>query len=59
MLLIAIVAVECGKLVSKETKIDILVTPIVTVLVGIGVAYVIAPPVGAAQGNAPPPPPPH
>ena len=48
VLIIAIIAAECGKAVSKETKIDILVTPIVTVLVGIGVAYVIAPPVGAA-----------
>ena len=48
VLIIAIVAAECGKAVSKETKVDILVTPIVTVLVGIGLAYVIAPPVGAA-----------
>ncbi len=46
--IIAIVAAECGKAVSKETKVDILVTPIVTVLVGIGLAYVIAPPIGAA-----------
>ena len=35
---IAIAASECGKLVSKETKIDILVTPIVTILVGIGLS---------------------
>ena len=45
---IAIAASECGKLVSKETKIDILVTPIVTVLVGIGVAALVAVPIGAA-----------
>jgi len=45
---VAIVAAEFGKLVSKETKVDILVTPIVTVLVGIGFAYLIAEPVGAA-----------
>ena len=31
VLLIAIVAAEFGKAVSKETKIDILVTPIVTI----------------------------
>ena len=31
--LIAIIAAEVGKLVSKETKIDILVTPAVTILV--------------------------
>ncbi len=45
---IAIVASECGKLVSKETKIDILVTPIVTVLVGIGFSSLVAAPIGAA-----------
>lgn len=52
---IAIVASECGKLVSKETKIDILVTPIVTVLVGIGLSGLIAAPIGAgasAVGSA-------
>ena len=43
---VAIVASECGKLVSKETKIDILVTPIVTILVGIGLAWLIAEPIG-------------
>ncbi|MBR3751994.1 MAG: PTS sugar transporter subunit IIC, partial [Ruminiclostridium sp.] len=36
VLVIAIVAAECGKIVSKETKVDILVTPIVTILVGVG-----------------------
>ena len=45
---IAIIACETGKLVSKETKVDILVTPIVTILVGVGVASVIAAPIGAA-----------
>ena len=45
---VAIIASECGKLVSKETKIDILVTPVVTILVGIGVAYLIAAPIGKA-----------
>ncbi|MGN0970168.1 MAG: PTS transporter subunit IIC [Evtepia sp.] len=48
VLVIAIIAAECGKAVSKETKIDILVTPIVTVLVGVGVAYLVAPPIGKA-----------
>ncbi|MBQ9853227.1 MAG: PTS sugar transporter subunit IIC [Ruminiclostridium sp.] len=48
VLIIAIIAAECGKAVSKETKIDILVTPVVTVLAGIGVAYLVAPPIGAA-----------
>jgi len=45
---IAIIASECGKLVSRETKIDILVTPIVTILAGIGAAELIAAPIGAA-----------
>jgi uncharacterized membrane protein len=45
---IAIFATEMGKLVSKETKIDILVTPIVTILVGIGLASLIAAPIGTA-----------
>ena len=48
VLFIAIIAAECGKLVSKETKIDILVTPAVTVLVGCALSMVIAPPIGAA-----------
>ena len=45
---VAIVASECGKLVSKETKVDILVTPIVTILVGIGFASLVAAPIGKA-----------
>lgn len=48
VLVIAIVAAECGKAVSKETKIDILVTPAVTILVGVALAKLIAPPIGAA-----------
>ena len=48
VLFVAIVAAEVGKAVSKETKIDILVTPIVTVLAGVGFAALIAAPVGNA-----------
>ena len=48
VLFVTIVAAEIGKAVSKETKIDILVTPIVTVLVGVGFAALIAAPVGTA-----------
>ena len=54
VLVIAIVAAEFGKAVSKETKIDILVTPVVTVLVGVGLACLIAKPIGdgaMAVGN--------
>ena len=45
---VAIIAAEVGKAVSKETKVDLLVTPIVTILCGIGIAAVIAAPIGAA-----------
>ncbi len=45
---IAIAACESGKLISKETKIDILVTPILTILVGIGLSCLIAAPIGKA-----------
>lgn len=48
VLIIAILAAECGKAVSKETKIDILVTPAVTILVGVALAKWIAPPIGTA-----------
>ena len=48
VLFVALFAAEVGKAVSKETKIDILVTPIVTVLAGIGLAALIAAPVGTA-----------
>ena len=34
VLLIVIIAAECGHLVSKKTKVDIIVTPAVTILVG-------------------------
>ena len=45
---VAIVACELGKLVSKETRIDILVTPLVTILSGIGVSALVASPIGRA-----------
>ena len=46
VLIIAIIAAECGKMVSKETKVDILVTPGVTILIGVALAKLIAPPIG-------------
>ncbi len=49
-LLIVIIAVEIGKMVSKETKVDILVTPFVTLLVGGGLALLIAPHIGTLVG---------
>ena len=48
VLIIAIVAAEFGKAVSKETKVDILVTPAVTILIGVALAKLIAPPIGLA-----------
>jgi len=45
---VVVVASEIGKLVSKETKIDLLVTPIVTILAGVGLAHLVAAPIGAA-----------
>lgn len=48
VLVVAIVAAEFGKAVSKETKIDLLVTPIVTIVVGMGLAYLVAGPIGRA-----------
>ena len=48
---ITIVASECGKIVSKETKVDILVTPAVTILVGVGLSVLCAPTVGAAASS--------
>lgn len=51
VLLIAIVAAECGKAVSKETKIDILVTPVVTVVSGVGLSALIAPAIGSAASS--------
>ena len=45
---VAILAAELGKAVSKETKIDILVTPLVTILAGLGFASLVAAPVGRA-----------
>lgn len=38
-----IFAVEFGKLISKETKVDILITPAVTILVGVIVAQLVGP----------------
>lgn len=49
--LIAIAACECGKIVSKETKVDILVTPAVTILIGAGLSQLFAPAIGAAASS--------
>ena len=46
VLVTAVIAAEFGKAVSKETKIDLLVTPTVTILVGVGLAMLVAAPIG-------------
>ena len=51
VLIIAIVAAEFGKAVSKETKVDILVTPLTTILVGVGLSALIAAPIGQAASS--------
>jgi uncharacterized membrane protein len=43
---IALVAVFCGKLVSKMTPIDLIVTPAVTIITGVVAAFFLAPPIG-------------
>lgn len=45
---IVVVAAEFGKIVSKETKVDIIVTPAVTIIVGVLLSMWIAPILGAA-----------
>ena len=51
VLFIAIIASELGKAVSKETRIDILVTPLVTILSGVGLASLVAPAIGKAASS--------
>ena len=46
VLLITVVAVGCGRAVSRETKVDILVTALGTVVVGGGLSLWIAPHIG-------------
>ncbi len=48
VLFVAILAAEIGKAVSKETKVDILATPLVTVGIGVFLSWLIAPPLGKA-----------
>lgn len=55
VLVVTVLAAELGKAVSKETKIDILVTPLVTIISGVLIAMALAPSIGAlasSVGNA-------
>ena len=51
VLFMAIIAAECGKAVSKQTKVDILVTPLVTIMVGVGLSALVAPAIGTAASS--------
>lgn len=46
VLFVGIISSECGKLISKETKIDILITPLVTIGIGILMSALLAPAIG-------------
>ena len=48
VLVVAIVSAEFGKAVSKETPVDILVTPLTTIGIGICLSWLIAPALGRA-----------
>ena len=55
VLVVAVLAAEFGKVVSKETKIDIIVTPFVTIFMGVLLSIWCAPTIGKAAsafGNA-------
>lgn len=45
----AVIGCELGKLVSKETRVDILVTPLVTMVSGYAVAYITCPYIAIAM----------
>lgn len=51
VLIIAIVAAECGRLVSKKTKVDIIVTPAVTILAGALLTVLTAEYIGIAASS--------
>ena len=51
VLVVAIIAAEFGKAVSKETPIDILVTPLVTIFIGVALAALM-PIVAGMAGNS-------
>ena len=48
---IALITVWCGQLVANRTKVDIIVTPLVTIGVGVCLSFLIAPGIGAAASS--------
>lgn len=51
VLVVTVVAAELGKAISKETKIDILITPLVTIVSGVLLSIAIAPTIGKAASS--------
>lgn len=47
----SVLAAEVGKIVSKETKVDIIVTPFVTIAIGVLFSIGCAPAIGAAASS--------
>ena len=45
---VTVIAVFLGKLVSKRTPVDLIVTPAVTIIGGVAIATFLAPPIGQA-----------
>ncbi|MDR0649555.1 MAG: PTS sugar transporter subunit IIC [Synergistaceae bacterium] len=48
---ITLIAVFSGKLVSKVTPVDLIISPFVTIAVGISAAYLLAPPIGRVASS--------
>lgn len=48
---IAVIATYAGKFVSKTTPVDLILTPFVTIMVGVFVATLLAPPIGNAASS--------
>lgn len=46
VLVIAVITTEIGKMISKETKVDIIMTPATTIIVGVLLAIATAPTIG-------------
>ena len=49
--LASLIGTECGKLISKETKLDIIITPSVTILAGSIVGTLVGPVINALMTN--------
>jgi uncharacterized membrane protein len=45
---ITVIAVIAGKLVSKVTPVDLIVTPLITIGAGVAASFLLAPPIGKA-----------